>query len=105
MKAWSQAEAARTIEEVKRRSLADPEFRALALSNPLAAVVKVNPRPVPVGSIRFMEAGETAREVNTEEMIVAVLPAPKVADELSDEDLEEVAGGGGNPPPPPVGMG
>jgi hypothetical protein len=104
MTAWSRSEAARTIEEVKRRSVIDPEFRALALSDPSAALTKVNPRPVPVGSVRFVEAGGAAQEINNSETIVAILPDPKMAtEEMSDEDLEDVAGGG-NAPPPPVGI-
>jgi hypothetical protein len=104
MTAWSRSEAARTIEEVKRRSLIDPEFRALALSDPIAALTKVNPRPVPVGSVRFVETNDAAQEIDNSEIIVAVLPDPKmVTEELSDEDLEDVAGGGSNPTPP-VGL-
>jgi hypothetical protein len=104
MTAWSQSEAARTIEEVKRRSLIDPEFRILALSDPIAALAKINPRPIPVGSVRFVEAGDAAQEISNSQVIVAVLPDPKTAlAELSDEDLEDVAGGGSTPPPP-VGL-
>lgn len=101
MTAWSRSEAVRTIEEVKRRAMVDPVFRALALSDPTAALTKVNPRPVPVGSVQFIEAGELAEETNTAEMIVAILPpASASSDELSFDELEEVAGGSNTPPPP-----
>lgn len=101
MTAWSRSEASRTIEEVKRRSLIDPDFRTLALSDPIAALTKVNPRPVPVGSVRFVEAGDHVEEINNADIIIAILPDPAVdTEELSEDDLEDVAGGGGAPPPP-----
>lgn len=108
MTAWSRSEAARTIEEVKRRSATDPEFRALALSNATAALAKVNPRPIPEGSVRFVESHDAAQEANSSQIIVAVLPDPASAinEELSDEDLENAAGGGsgGGGGTPPVGI-
>jgi hypothetical protein len=102
MNAWSRSEAARTIEEVKRRSATDPEFRALALSNPTAALAKINPRPIPEASVRFVESRDAGQEASNSQIIVAVLPDPAttVEEELSDEDLENAAGGG----TPPVGI-
>lgn len=101
MTAWSQSEAQRTIEEVKRRSQIDPLFRALALSDPMAALAKVNPRPMPEGSVRFLEAEVGANSVDSKTIFV-VLPAPtNSSDELNDDDLEDVAGGSNTPPPPP----
>ncbi len=95
MTAWPRSEAGRTIEEVKRRSAIDSEFRALALSDPTAALAKVNPRPIPEGTVRFVESGTAEQEANNALMIVAVLPDPAMAveEELSDEDLEDAAGG------------
>jgi len=100
MSAWSRSEAARTIEEVKRRSATDPEFRALALTNAAAALAKVNPRPIPQGSVLFLEPGNAADEASGPERIVVILPhlAAAVDDELSYEDLENAAGGAGTPP-------
>jgi len=91
----------RAIDEVKRRSLLDPAFRALALSDPMGALAKVNPRPLPVGSVRFVESADAVQESNEAQVIVAALPpAGEAVEELSDSELEDVAGGGG----PPVGM-
>lgn len=105
MTAWSRSEAARTIEEVKRRSRTDPEFRALAIADPISALTKVNPRPVPAGSVRFVAAGDEAQEINNSDIIVAILPEPAAeGEELSEDELENVAGGGNTPPPPPVGI-
>jgi hypothetical protein len=104
MTAWSRSEASRTIEEVKRRSAIDPEFRALALSDPLAALNKINPRPVPAGSVRFIEATEQGQEIDDSLIIVAVLPDPiPASEELELEELENVAGGGSGSTLPPVG--
>jgi aspartate carbamoyltransferase regulatory subunit len=87
---WSQEEANHTLEELKKRSMVDPEFRKLALSNPNAAVNKVNPKPIPSGfSVKFVE--------NTGNVKTIVLPDPVGrAEELSDAELEEVAGGDNN---------
>jgi hypothetical protein len=100
MSAWSRTEAARTIDEVKRRSATDPDFRALALSNPTAALAKVNPRPIPEGSVIFVESGSAAPTATDAERLVVPLPDAATAchDELSDEDLENAAGGSGTPP-------
>jgi hypothetical protein len=102
MSEWSPTEINRTVEEIKRRSLIDPEFRALALSNPLAAIAKVNPRPVPEGlAVRFAERSRS--EKASEESVSAntiVLPDPLARIvELSDAELEEAAGGDGGPAP------
>ena len=100
MTAWSKSEAERTIEEVKRRSSIDPEFRTLALTDPISALARINPRPVPVGLIRFVESIANPQEIDHSGAVVVILPDPSVAtDELSDDDLEDVAGGGSGPPP------
>jgi hypothetical protein len=87
---WTQEEADKTLEEIKKRSIVDPEFRQLALSNPNAAVAKVNPKPMPSGfSVKFIDNSGAQKAI--------VLPDPvgKV-EELSDAELEEVAGGDNN---------
>ena len=102
MSEWSPSEIRRTIEEIKRRSLIDPEFRALALSDSLAAIAKVNPRPVPEGlRIRFMESHQAVRESGKSEFIKTIA-LPDLLDrvlELSEEELQEVAGGEDAPAP------
>jgi hypothetical protein len=93
---WSQEEANRTIDEIKRRSLLDPEFRTLALVNPLAAIAKVNPKPLPANiSVTFIE-GSTPNipRMASGSSFKIVLPAAVTgADELSDAELEQAAGG------------
>jgi len=105
MTPWSLSEAARVIEEVKTRSMTDREFRALALSDPIAALGKINPQPVPVGSVRFVESADSALARSTQSEIVAVLPDLIAnADEMSFDELEAVAGGGSGTGTPPVGI-
>jgi aspartate carbamoyltransferase regulatory subunit len=87
---WTQQEADHTLEELKKRSMIDPEFRKLALSNPNAAINKVNSKPIPSGfTVKFVE--------NIGNIKTIVLPDPVGrVEELSDAELEEVAGGDNN---------
>jgi hypothetical protein len=87
MSEWTQQEVDQTLEEIKRRAITDPEFRQIALVNANAAIAQVNPKPIPdTVSIKFAD--------NTGTLKTIVLPDPiAAADELSDAELEEVAGG------------
>jgi bacteriocin-like protein len=105
MTAWSPSEASRTLDEAKRRSLIDPAFRELALSDPASALAKINPRHVPVGSVRFIESKDAGMAAATPQLILVVLPDLNTSDEdleeLNENELEQVAGGT-NPPTPPT---
>ncbi|MGA2019013.1 MAG: hypothetical protein ABSH02_00375 [Candidatus Sulfotelmatobacter sp.] len=84
---WTKEETDKIALEVKKRAMKDPEFRALALSNPQAAVAKFNSTPFPTGyKVRCIEqAGYN---------VTVVLPDPVArVEELSDAELEQVAGG------------
>jgi hypothetical protein len=84
---WTPSEASQVEMEVKKRALKDPEFRALALKNPQAAISKINSKPLPRGfKVKVVE--------NEGANVVIVLPDPvgRVQD-LSEFDLEGVAGG------------
>jgi hypothetical protein len=89
MAEWNEAEAQKTLTEVSKRTQTDPEFRKLALSNPSAAISKVNSTPLPSGfKVRFVD--------NNGANLTVVLPdAESKEGELSDVQLEHVAGGGG----------
>jgi|SRR5580658_7472585 hypothetical protein len=93
---WSQAEANRTIDEVKRRALIDREFRVLALSNAARAVAKINPKALPAGlSIQFVEAGD-APVADPPGMLVIVLPEiieTEHLSQLSNAELDLAVGG------------
>jgi len=96
MTRWSQDELNRTIDEVKRRSVLDPQFRMLALSQPLVAVAKINPKPLPTGlSVTFIDGGGAGNSSSgsNHDLIISLAPLVANADELSDEELEEAAGG------------
>ena len=96
MRRWSQEEATRTIDEVKRRAVIDLEFRKLALSNANAAIARVNPKPLPADvSVEFRDHsdGDDTKSESDKKFII-VLPEPIVdTGELSDVELEQAAGG------------
>lgn len=87
MEQWTNNDADQVLEQVIKRSLEDPEYRALALSDAKAAISLINPKPLPPGfTVRFVDNAGASRTF--------VLPdAVPVADELSDAELEQVAGG------------
>jgi hypothetical protein len=84
---WTREETDRVAIEIKKLAMKDPEFRALALSDPHAAVAKFNSTPFPTGyKVRCIDqAGYN---------VTVLLPDPvSRVEELSDAELEEVAGG------------
>jgi len=87
---WTQEEADHIEKEIRKRAMTDPQFRTLALKDPTAAISQINPKPLPTGyKVRCVEAAGFTRTV--------VLPDPvSNAEELSDADLEQVAGGSRN---------
>ncbi len=87
---WNE-EQFRLIElEIKRRAMSNLEFRELALTNPEAAIAELIDDPLPVGwKINIVESGGAN--------LTVVLPDPVPGiDELSDAELEQVAGGRNN---------
>ena len=82
----------KTLEERKEyakiiaRAWADEEFKQRLLGDP-STVLKENGIDIPAGmTVRFVERQET-------EILVPLPPQPPESAELSDEDLEKVAGG------------
>ena len=85
---WTQDKANEKLRVLAKRAQTDPEFRKLALKDPVAAVAKIDPTPLPSWfKLRFVDnAGAT---------LTMVLPDPvSASSELSDSELEQVAGGG-----------
>lgn len=77
-------EFARMYGQVVARSWADEEFKARLLADP-AAVLREEGFPVPTGiEVRAVESTDSVLYLN--------LP-PRPSDELSDEQLDQVAGG------------
>jgi hypothetical protein len=87
---WTQDKADSVELEIKKRAVVDPEFRALALSNPAAAIAQVSDIPLPAGfKIQFVD--------NAGYNLTVVLPDPVPSvEELSEEELLAVAGGDNN---------
>lgn len=87
MATWSEDEIERTLEEIRKRSITDPEFRELALSDSAAAISKVNPKPVPeIYKVKFLDNSGPVKSF--------LLPDPvSNVEDLSDAELEAVAGG------------
>jgi len=84
---WTDEEIKRVELEIKRKAMKNPEFRALALSNPKAAIAEITSTPLPTGfNVKFVD--------NAGANYTVVLPDPVArVDELSDAELEQVAGG------------
>src|SRR5690349_9009732 len=84
---WSQDKITQTLEAVTKRATTDEAFRKLALENPaeaVKAVARALPDALPI--LRFVD--------NAGADLTLVLPDFQAADgELSDDDLEKVAGG------------
>ncbi len=80
-------EAEQAIQVVVKRAQAYREFRQLCLTDPSAAIKKAIGKDIPEGfTLRFVE--------NKGADLTVVLPDPiDVSSELSDADLEQVAGG------------
>lgn len=87
MSVWTQKTVKETADKVVARAVTDAEFRALALSDAKKAIGEINPEPIPDAyRIRFVDnAGATFT------LVLPDMPAP--GGELSDADLEQVAGG------------
>jgi hypothetical protein len=88
--AWTEQKANEKMRELVKRATTDMEFRKLALRDPHAAIAKIDPTPLPKWfKARFVEnAGAT---------VTVVLPdPPSKENELSDSQLEQVAGGVGD---------
>lgn len=87
MEQWTNNDADQVLEQVIKRSLEDPEYRALALSDAHAAIAQITPKTLPPGyTVRFVDNAGASRTF--------VLPDPiPTTDELSDAELEQVAGG------------
>lgn len=75
------------VRDVLKKSIADPEFRKFAVNDGRGAISKVSKKTLPPDlDFRFLD--------NTGKVKTVTLPDPvSGADELSETELEQVAGG------------
>ncbi|SRR5258707_1587 len=100
MKDWTNEELQHLLTEVARRATVDLGFRFLALKDSASAIAQINSKPLPVGmSFRFVDNSGPAKTIPLPDLL------PTDCEELSEAELEGVAGGETPPPPPPVSGG
>jgi hypothetical protein len=84
----------RLLSEILARGAGEPEFRARLLNDPAAVLRDEFGMQIPPSyRVQFIEKADGVDAL-------IVLPDPEASDELSDAELEDVAGGGQAPPPP-----
>lgn len=80
-------EQTQVIREVCRRAAVDRDFRALALTNPAAAIAKVTTKVIPPGiTFCFVDNSGPTKTIP----LPHALPE---TDELTDGEIERIAGG------------
>ena len=85
---WSDAVAERVFADMMKKAKEDPAYRQTCLSNPHAAVKEVSGMDLPSDfKLNVVE--------NQGASLTVVLPDLALAEELSERELEDVAGGGG----------
>lgn len=85
--AWTQEEIESAFTEVRKKAVTDKDFRKLVLADPGKAVKQVTGKDVPASvKIKVLENDPAYH-------MTFVLP-DMVSEEISDNDLEKVAGGG-----------
>jgi hypothetical protein len=90
MNEWTREEAKNATDELIKRATTDAAFRELALKDPAAAIAKIDPKPWPAGfKVQVVAAGGANMTVVLPDMVGK-------AGELSDAELEQVAGGVGD---------
>lgn len=85
---WSDEIAERVLKDMMTKAKEDPAFRQLCLDNPGAAIKEVSGMDLPDGFKLNVIENEGAS-------LTVVLPDLVSPQELSEEQLEDVAGGGG----------
>jgi hypothetical protein len=93
MNRWTDREIFKALDQVIKASAMDPDFRQIAVHDAKAALDLVSDIPLPEGfTVRFVEPG-------TADMVIVLPPVAAPDGELTDAQLEQVAGGRGQYPP------
>jgi hypothetical protein len=88
---WTQESIQENLKRIIDRATTDKEFRSLALANPGKAVEQVAGMPIPPGvKLQFVDNAGANDTVVLPDMLKAS------SSELSDAQLEQVAGGRGS---------
>lgn len=83
---WTAEEAQTVLQNIIKRTTHDPDFRKLVLENPAAAVQEIAKKSLPEAFVINVVENDGAD-------LTIVLPDAAVPSELSDQQLEGVAGG------------
>ena len=87
MPMMTEPEIQSAVREVLKKSIADPEFRKLAVRDGRGAIGKVTSKTLPPDlDFRFLDNSGKVKTVTLPDPVTGV-------DELSDAELEQVAGG------------
>jgi hypothetical protein len=88
MREWTNDELQKTFLEIARRAAVDMSFRVLALKDSASAIALINPKPLPEGTtFTFVDNS------GSHKIIPLPDPVPGISEELSDMELENIAGG------------
>lgn len=95
---WSAEQFSDLIKDALRKAMTDSEFRQLLLTDATAALTKIAGRPLPstIEKMVFTDFTDKSVEliVNEKDVHVIHLPDFIASEELTEEELEKVAGGG-----------
>ena len=84
---WTEEKINEVYEEVMRAAVTDEEFRAALIAEPTVAIEKLTGEKLPEGfKLKVLEEDADSD--------MTILLPPMLDDELTDEDMEQVAGGG-----------
>jgi len=96
MENWNNERLQRVLAEVARKSAIDSEFRALALRDASSALSTITPKALPKGlTLIFVDNSDSTKTIPLPDLLTTD------CDELTDDELENVAGGSNPPPPAP----